>query len=269
MNIRSSLQAVAAAAAAVLIAAPAQAAPITDWNYTLTGVWSSRTPTSGVSLSGNQKTLSWGADGSFSSLVIGADQNGSVQTQITGDSPQAGTTAAGLTLTHNNNVLPSTAPTLAGATLTATLILDPTSPDYAPFPPASLSYNILFEETTNSTPCAATSPSGNPCNDIFVQTSGFLNQVLTFGDQTYYINIFPINGGLLNTLSNSACQAAGAPNGCIGFTTIENQSNTLSFGFTISTERFVNNVPEPGTLALLGAALLGAGAAGRRRKTRQ
>lgn len=269
MNIQSSLQAVAAAAVAVMVAAPAQAAPITDWNYILTGVWSARTPTSGINVSGDQKTLSWGSGGTNSSLVIGADQNGSVQTQITGASPQAGSTAAGLTLTHNNNVLPSTAPTLAGATLTATLILDPSNPDYSPFPPTSLSYNILFEETTNATPCAAASPSGNPCNDIFVQTSGFLNQTLTFLDQTYYINIFPINGGLLSTLSNSACQAAGAPNGCIGFTTIENQSNTLSFGFTISTERFVNNVPEPGTLALLGAALLGAGAASRRRKLRQ
>lgn len=261
MKVHLALKPLVALAAGLTVAGAAQALPIvTDWNYTLTGVWTAFAPGS-VSLSGDQRTLSWGTNGT-SSLGITDPPAGTVQTQITGNMPQPGTTAAGLTLTHNNQVI--NPPSLTSAQLTATLTLDPNNPDNPALPSTSLNYDILFTETTNATPCAANSPPGNPCNDIFVMTNGFLNQAFAYLGETYFINIFPISGGQLNVLTDAECAAAGAASGCQGFTTIEGQANTLAFGFTIATQRFAD-VPEPGTLALLGAALLAAGISSRRK----
>jgi hypothetical protein len=245
----------------------AQAGPlVTDWNYSLSGVWNSFAP-AGVS-NPNSKTLIWGTStgSGQSSLVITDPAAGAIQTQITGTSPVPGTTAAGVTLTHNNN--PITGTTLTNAELRVTLNLSAALPANTPGIPGilpALNYDILFSETPNSTPCAVvTSPI--PCNDIFVQQTGFLNQVLPFDGNTYFINIFPTSGGVLGVLSNAACAAAGAANGCLGFTTIEGQSNTLAFGFTISTQRLTQQIPEPSILALLGIALAAGWFASRRRK---
>lgn len=250
-------------------AVTAQAGPvITDWNYSLSAVWTAFAPAApAVTLSGDGKTLSWGGGTAKSSLVITDPADGIVKTQITGDSPQPGTTAAGVTLTHNNFVI--NPPSLTAATLAVTLVLDAALPldgDLSgPGGLPSLVYEITFAETPNETPCAAASPPGNPCNDIFVQKTGFLNQVLPWDGNDYFINIFPTTGGLLSTLTDAECTAAGAASGCFGFTTIEGQSNELAFGFTISSQRFGQEVPEPGILALLGIGLA-AGALVRRRQ---
>ena len=109
-------------------------------------------------------------------------------------------------------------------------------------------------------------PSGtNPCRDIFVQQTGFLDQLLPYNGNNYFINIFPTLGGALSLLSDAACAAAGAGAGCLGFTTPEGQSTQLAFGFTISTERF-NQVPEPGILALLGIGVVAGAFSARRRR---
>ncbi|WP_157659095.1 THxN family PEP-CTERM protein [Thauera butanivorans] len=271
MKSRPSLKAVTALLVGLASAATVQAAPVvTDWTYTLTAVWSDYQP-SGVNISGDQKTLSWGSGSSGPSSLVITDPaaDGTVITQISGDSPQPGSTAAGVTLTHNNR--PITGTSLTSAVLTATLNLAAAAPaDAALGGPGALpplAYQILFTETPNTAgTCAAASPPGNPCNDIFVQQGGFLNQTLTYDDNEYFINIFPIAGGVLQTLSNAACAAAGAGNGCLGFTTIEGESNQLAFGFTISTERFIQQVPEPGVLALLGLGLAAGALAGRRRR---
>lgn len=248
---------------------------VTDWSYSLSGVWTSYAPVAGINLSGDSKTLSWGTPavvgGGVSSLVITDPAAGVVSTQISGDSPQPGSTAAGVTLTHNNN--PIFAPSLSSAVLSVSLNLTATTPLDAvavgggPGPLPALVYNILFIETTNSTPCVAPSPAGNPCNDIFVQATGFLDQVLPYNGNNYFINIFPTTGGVLSTLSSAECAAAGVLGGgtCQGFTTVEGASTSLAFGFTISTERFNQEVPEPGILALLGIGLA-AGAFSRRRR---
>jgi hypothetical protein len=127
-----------------------------------------------------------------------------------------------------------------------------------------MAFNISFSETPNSGTCAV---SGSPvqCNDIFVLTGGLLNDDFDYNGDTYYVNIFPLDGVALSQLEDDACEAANVPDGCIGFSTVEGQSNSIRFGFTISTEPQQVEVPEPGMLALLGASLFGLGALRRRR----
>ena len=129
-------------------------------------------------------------------------------------------------------------------------------------------FNIAFTETPNSGTCAVTG-SPKKCNDIFVLTGGLLNSSFSYdagdgdGLRQYFVNIFPTTGGVLSVLETTACLAAGQAANCIGFSTPEGKSTKLAFGFTISTQP-LQQVPEPGILALFGLGLLGAFVARRR-----
>ncbi len=230
---------------------------VTDWGYNITSSFSAATFTSGSPFAGSANSLSWG-DGAQSSLVIGNNSaTGSVQTYLGGGLPPAAAPYLGFStsLTHNNK--PITGQSLKTATLTNTVNLTSSSGGFAQVVP----FQIMFAETTNSTPCAVTG-SPTPCNDIFVLSSGLLNFAFQYDDDangvfdTYFVNIFPVTGGVLNILPAGVCAAADAGSGCVGFTTPENANTTLRFGFTISSEPL--SVPEPGILGLLGLGLLGA-----------
>lgn len=273
------LSRIAGIGTALLLVSMSANAIVTQWNYTVDSAFTGATY---VGTGGNPTTvfpattLSWGipsnATNSQSSLVIGNNPaTGPVTTYLGTTPPQSGIYLGQSTnLTHNNRVIQGGSSSLRTATLTNTVTLDPFSPNNPALAPQIVPFNISFTETPNATPCDATSPAGNPCNDIFVLTSGLLNFSFDYdagdadGLREYFVNIFPTTGGVLSILENDACTAAGAGIGCLGFTTPEGADTTLAFGFTISTNRI--EIPEPGSMALIGLALLGLGATGRRQR---
>ncbi|HQQ70129.1 MAG TPA: THxN family PEP-CTERM protein [Alicycliphilus sp.] len=253
-------------AGALALSAFSHAAPVIDWNVTTTGTWTAFAPNSGVTLSNGAKTLTWGqstGSGQSSLAISNPPAPINIPTWYGAGLPPPGYIAQSVTLTHTNN--PVTGASLTSATLSVSLILQATNPSGNALPPSVIDYDIKFVETPNETPCAAPSPANNPCNDIFVQVSGLLNEQFVYDGQTYFVNAFPTNGSVLSVLPTSACTAAGVAAGCIGFTTEERQATQLPFGLTISSTRL--QVPEPGSLALIGLALAGAGFISRRRRS--
>lgn len=258
----------ASVGAALLLASTSASAIVTTWDYNVSSLFTSATYSGGTGTTTTPPatTLSWGTPSGQplqSSLQIGSNPAaGKVDTYLGLTPPQVSPYLANSTsLTHHNNVIAGGSSSLLSAILTNTVTLTPFIPSLGALPVQIVPFNIAFTETPNTAGnCAATSPPGNPCNDIFVLTGGLLNFFFDYdaidgdGLKRYYVNIFPTTGGALSTLSPSACGAANQQAGCIGFTTIEGQENTLAFGFTISTQPL--QVPEPGMLALFGVGLM-------------
>lgn len=244
------------------LATAATAGPVVPvWGYSLTANWSAATGADGV----GTQTLSWGTSfegGPLSSLVItDPPPDGSLTTFIGGGLIPPAFWSPGVTVTHNNNVITNS--TFTGATLTASLTLIDPANDPNPGALPAMDVLIKFVETPNAAGNCAEATNGTPCDDIFVVLSGLPNQGFSYDGNNYFLNIFPTNFGAFQPLSAAACAAVGEAPGCIGFTTEENHSTIVPFSFTISTQEA--SIPEPGTLALLGFSLLGAGLASRRR----
>lgn len=250
------------AAATALAVGAASAAPIPSWDYIVSSQFVNPTTTftaGGGCTSFGAASITWGncpsgppGSGRSGIGISNTPQSGSLLTN--------GAAQPANTYTHSNNVVQDGLATLRQATIQAQLQLRPTGT--IPYNTFSATYTVLFAETPNQAPCAATSPANNPCNDIWV-LQGSLNNSFTIGGDQYFFSFFAAPS--LASLGAGVCAAAGAAPGCIGFTTIEGQENAVNFAMTITSQPI--SVPEPSSLALLGIGLLGFVAL-RRRTTR-
>ena len=239
-------------------------------------------------IDGNTK-LQWGNDigNGQSSLVVNPEvgdsesasgdlTNGNV---LVSEDVNATTFALGPVLVHNNFTIGLDNTVLQSASAQDYVVLDPSPADGNDAEEQTVEFGILFEETQNSLTGAAC-PSGIEntagCGDIFVLSGGLLGlpTIFNFGaDIAFLVDSFIRNGylyevflkeatGQLTGLSEVACTAAGADEGCIGFVTAEGLSNSIQLEFAIlATEA----VPEPATIALLAGSLLLMGLVRRRK----
>jgi PEP-CTERM motif-containing protein len=278
-----------ALAASAVCPAIANATPVSIWNYELTTSFTGVNtfgPGNGLQLQTDTQ-VSWGEAGG-NVFIDGGNRSGITISDVDGTgaedptaSPIIGTVTTnaviepgiglGAWITHHNNVLNASLATLRTTQLESVLTMTPNTPmTPGSVGPSSLLFTVFFAETPNSTPCAAASPPGNPCNDIFaINSSQAFNQAFSFDGLAYFVSIFPIINGspsTFPTLTSGECLAAGANNGCVGFTTVEGQNTTVRFGFAVTSRAI--DLPEPGSLGLIAAALSAMGVAYRRRRGR-
>ncbi|KKO45434.1 hypothetical protein WG68_10295 [Arsukibacterium ikkense] len=256
-------------AGAALLVAPFTQAAVIEWSYTVTIEWTGANFTNGGANANaiqNDTLISWGnaagdhtdptqnAANSRSGLEISdSPANGFVFTNDMTPSPTN-------TITHYNNAISNVYDTLTVATLLATLNLTPVNPAGPAAPEFTTNFQVRFIETPNTAPCGF--PVDTVCDDIFVLEFGALNTAFEYDGVMYFASIVELSGNL-TALPNATCAAAGAANGCLGFTTPERAFTPAQFGFLITTRPV--NVPEPAMLGMFGLGLLGLRAFGRRR----
>ncbi|WP_282756082.1 THxN family PEP-CTERM protein [Desulfuromonas thiophila] len=244
----------------VLVVSPASAL-VQTWEYQIDAVFTqSAFDGNDYNIVQNDTILKWGTDtgeGRSRLRLIPSSADGQVNTYV-GALPDISYWADSIALRHVNN--PITGTSLLSTVLRTTVLLDPLDPDNDPLPLQEFTFNIKFVETPNNGP----HPS-----DIFALIGGFPDFTFNYDDgmeaRDYYVNLFPSDGSVLIGLTGLAAQLAGVPEGTLGFTTPEDQTTTLPFAFTISTQPLNTPVPEPSTLILLGTGLLGVALLARRK----
>lgn len=261
------------AAAAFFAASAASAAMVTTWDYTVTSqfrdgasvfVPSGTNPGNPANPNSSFTTsdylLTWGRTGG--TLENGQRSGLGIDPfSVSGSATTNGAFVAANSYTHyNNSNLGADSWTLRSTIIDATLTLTPTSPAGAPLDPFTAQYSVRFIETPNTNTTCPSGPEETPCSDIFIMV-GSLGEPFTY-DGVNYSFLFDATG--FEELDPRQCELAGLEAGCFGFSTPEGADYTSDFSFRIVA---LSEVPEPGSLALLGAGLLGlAGLRSRKQK---
>jgi len=248
-------------AAALIISAGAQAAPVATWAWEVSTEFDTASTvfTAGPGATTNTALeLAWGVplNVNQSSLVISGNPAGDPPFAVTDGGPT-------LTqiFTHNNFVQQIGSTQLDHVNVLSHIELTPSGGGTTFMGDAV--FDVNFQETPNDGPCAA-GTGAPPCPDIFVLGGGVGAFNFIYDGYLYSVSIIETTGAL-NPLPPAACTAAGALSPCLGFLTPENQATQAQFAFLISAREIT--VPEPGTLALLGLALFGIAWTTRRRRS--
>jgi hypothetical protein len=262
------------AAAAAFAVSSASAAPVASWNYSVSSSFvaadtsfiaaetgdNNWNPNSSSSISPTE--ISWGRNGG--TVGIGGTNSRSALTiSSTPANGVALTNAATVSPTNvyshtNNGNLGSNSKTLAATTIAATLTLSSVGGNIGP---VSTDYKINFVETPNYGTCSES--LGAACPDLFILTGNF-----TFGfngGDGYFYTVLFSSSPALKELSDASCDAAKVDHGCMGYVTAEGAKTDVQFGLQIT----ATAIPEPASIALLGAGLLGLAGIRRRQQNKQ